>query len=288
MDQRKYPIALITDSTCDIPDSLLAEHEITFGSQYLIWGTDEYRDRIDITSAQFYERLVHDPAHPKSSQPVAADFGRLIENAQAEGAKEAVIITISGQLSGTIESARQAAQNASIPVQVYDSRSGGMGLGWQVLAAARAREKGSDARAMIEAADRIRRSLKFIFFVDSLDALHRGGRIGGAARLIGTALNLKPVLWVNHEAGQVEPGERTRTVSKAVERVYELFFSQVDISKPLRVAVVHSGVLSLAEEIARRVREEFHPVELLITLISPVMGAHIGPGALGLVGYAEA
>ncbi|GAB4469150.1 MAG: DegV family protein [Anaerolineae bacterium] len=281
-------IALITDSTCDIPPHLLEQYHITFASQYLIWGSEEYRDRVTITPDEFYKRLAHEQVSPTSSQPTAQDFLKLLGEAKAAGAEEAVIITISSQLSGTVESARQAAALTDIPVHVMDSRSGGSGLGWQVLAAARARDAGGDAQAMLAAADRARETLRFIFFVDSLDSLHRGGRIGGASLLIGTVLNLKPVLYVNHDAGRVEAGERTRTRKKALERIYELFFSQVDVAKPLHVAVVHSGALEDAEHLAERARAEFSPAELYVQLISPVMGTHIGPGAVGIAGYHEA
>jgi DegV family protein with EDD domain len=283
-----HRIALITDSTCDIPANLLEQYEITFASQYLIWGREEYRDQVDILPEEFYERLKADPDLPSSSQPTESDFLELIDRAKRQGAEEVVIITISSQMSGTVESARQAAEKADIPVHVVDSLSGGTGLGLQVLAAARAREEGGDAQAMITAADRARKTMQFIFFVDTLDNLYKGGRIGGAARLIGTALNLKPVLYVDHEVGQVESAEKTRTRKKALERIYELFFEKIDITRPLHIAVVHSGVPELANNLAARIREVYQPVELLVTVISPVMGTHIGPGAVGISGYCEA
>jgi DegV family protein with EDD domain len=283
-----HRVALITDSTCDIPADLLERYEIAFASQYLIWGREEYRDRVDIFPEEFYARLKADPNLPSSSQPTVSDFLELIDQAKKLGAEEAVIITISNQLSGTIESAQQAAEKADIPVHVVDSLSGGTGLGLQVLAAARAREAGGDAQAMIKAADRARQTMQFIFFVDTLDNLHRGGRIGGAARLIGSALNLKPVLYVDHKVGRVESGERTRTRKKALERIFQLFFEKIDITRPLHIAVVHSGVPELAQNMAARIRDAYQPVELLVTVISPVMGTHIGPGAVGISGYCEA
>ena len=211
----------------------------------------------------------------------------LIEQAQRSGAEEVMIVTISNQLSGTVLSALQARDRAAIPVHVVASLSGGMGLGWQVLAAARAREVGGDAQAMIAAADEACQAMRFIFFVDTLENLYRGGRIGSAAKLFGTALNLKPLLYVDHAVGRIEPGEKTRTRRKAVERVYQVFFEQVDASKPLHVAVVHSNAPGDAAALADRIRAERHPVELLVTVTSPVMGVHIGPGAVGIAGYHE-
>lgn len=256
-----HRVALVTDSTCDIPADLLEQYEITFASQYLIWGEEEYRDRIDIFPEEFYARLKTDPNLPSSSQPTASDFLELIGRAKECGAEEIVIITINNQLSGTVESARQVAEKSDIPVHVVDSLSGGTGLGLQVLAAARVREAGGDAQAMIAAADRARQTMQFIFFVDTLDNLYRGGRIGGTARLIGSALNLKPVLYVDHRVGRVESGERTRTRTKALERIYQLFFEKIDITKLLHIAVVHSGVPELAYNLADRIQEAYQPVE---------------------------
>jgi DegV family protein with EDD domain len=283
-----HRIALITDSTCDIPADLLEQYGISFAPLYLIWGGKEYRDQVDIFPEEFYARLKTDPDLPSSSQPTGSDFLELIAGAKQQGAEEVVIITISNKLSGTVVSARQAAEKSDIPVHVVDSLSGGTGLGLQVLAAAQAREAGGDAQAMIAAADRARKTMQFIFFVDTLDNLYRGGRIGGAARLIGSALNLKPVLYVDHKVGQVESAEKTRTRKKALERIYQLFFEKIDITRPLYIAVVHSGVPELAYNLAERIREAYQPVELLVTVISPVMGTHIGPGAVGISGYCEA
>jgi DegV family protein with EDD domain len=288
MGRQGHRVALITDSTCDIPPHLLKQYDITFAPLYLIWGTDEFRDQVDITPETFYTRLAADPIHPKSSQPVPGDFVALIEEAQAAGAQEAVIITISSQLSGTVESARQAGEWVDIPVHVLDSRTGGMGLGWQVLAAARAREAGGDAQAMINAADKAHQTMQYIFFVDTLENLHRGERIGGAAMLVGTALNLKPLLYVDHEVGRVEAGEKIRTRKRALERIYQVFFERIDTGRPLHVAVTHSGAPEHAQAMADRIQGEYSPLELLVTIISPVMGTHIGPGAVGLVGYSEA
>jgi len=149
------------------------------------------------------------------------------------------------------------------------------------------REAGGGVAEMLQAIEQVRQTEQIIFYVDSLEYLHRGGRIGGAARLIGTALNLKPVLYVDHDIGRIEAGEKVRTRRRALERVYELFFERMDLSRPVHVAVIHSNVEELAQTVAERIRAEYNPAELLVTPISPVMGTHIGPGALGITGYYE-
>jgi DegV family protein with EDD domain len=278
-------IALITDSTCDIPPEMRQQYDLHVVPLYLIWGHEELKDEVEITADQFYERLPRDHHHPTTSQPTPADFVKKYEELAAAGYDEAVVITISDKLSGTLDSATQAKAEVDFTVHLYDSRSVSMGLGWQVLAAARARENGADAAGMIAAADRARRSGIVMFTVDTLEYLHRGGRIGAAAKLLGTALQLKPQLLIDHENGIVEAGERIRTRSKAIESVYKGFFSRLDTSQPLHVTVLHIAAEEEAGEIAERVRADFPSVELFVTKTSPVIGVHGGPGTLGLVGY---
>lgn len=278
-------IALITDSTCDIPPDLRQRHNIYVAPLYVLWGTEQFRDGVDITPEQFYARLARDPVHPATSQPTPQDFAALVQQAQAQGAEEAVIITISDRLSGTLDSARQAQGLVDIPLHTYDSRSTSMGLGWQVLAAARARDAGADAAGMIEAADRVRRKVAVIFTVDTLEYLHRGGRIGAAAKLLGTALQLKPQLILDAESGIVEPGARVRTRKKALESVYEAFFERVDASQPLHVTVLHIAARQEAEEIAERIQREHTVAEITLGDTSPVLGTHAGPGTVGIAGY---
>jgi DegV family protein with EDD domain len=211
----------------------------------------------------------------------------MINRAIKDGAKEAMILTVSAALSGTNQSAQQAKEMVDIPVTVYDSKSAGMGLGWQVLAAARARDAGGDINASVEAARKTREHLVLLLMVETLEYLHKGGRIGGAQKLIGTALNLKPRLRVNHETGIIEPVERTRTRAKAIEGIYQSFFKEMDTSRPLHVAIHHAAAERDAALLRDRVENEYHPVELIMNELTPVIGTHVGPGLLGITGYYE-
>jgi DegV family protein with EDD domain len=287
MSDPKYPVALITDSAGDIPASLRQQYNIIMVPMHIIWGTQDLLDQVDIDSETFYHRLPKDPSHPKTAQPTAQEFLDVINEAKSAGAKEAVVVTISNQMSGTIESVKQAQAQADIPIHIVDSLSASMGQGWQVLAAARVREAGGDAQAMIAAADKVRQTLQVIFAVETLEFLHRGGRIGGAVKLVGTALQLKPQLYVDHRTGRVEPGERTRTYKKAVERMYDVFFEKMDTSKPMHIAVLHAAAHEQAEAILARIQNEYKPAELFAFQASPVIGTHAGPGTVGLCGYYE-
>jgi DegV family protein with EDD domain len=278
-------IALITDSGCDLPDETLRQYHIDMVPLYILWGQQQLRDRIDIAPAEFYQRLMRDPIHPTTSQPHPQDFARAIAHAQQNGADEVVIITISSGMSSTFGSAQQAAQNAAIPVHVVDSRANSLSQAFEVLAAARARDAGGSAQAMIAAAEKVRETLVTRLYVDTLEYLHKGGRIGRAAMWLGTALNLKPQLIVNHSTGMIEPGARARSRSKALEMMYRAFFSQLDTRLPVHVGIVHSDRRDDAEAFAERIRRKFDPVELIIGVTSPVMGVHTGPGAMAFCGY---
>jgi len=281
----QHKIALITDSGCDLSDDILQRYDIDLVPLYIIWGKEELRDRVDMKPTEFYERLVTDPVHPSTSQPHPHDFVQAIQRAQQDGADEVVVITISSGMSSTYNSALQAQTMVDIPVHVIDSRSNSLSQGWEVLAAARAREQTDSVQAMIAAVEHVRQHVVTLLYVDTLEYLHRGGRIGRAAKWVGTVLNLKPQLYVDHSTGKIEPGTRSRSRRKALETLYQTFFEQVDTSKPLRVGIVHGDIRDDAERFAERIRREYSPTELLISMTSPVMGVHTGPGAMALCGY---
>ncbi|MEA3374943.1 MAG: DegV family protein, partial [Chloroflexota bacterium] len=199
-----HRVALITDSTCDIPGALVDRHEIIVVPMHLIWGDKTFRDRVDMAPETFYRRLTEDAEYPTTAHPTPEGFLATYEKAIRAGAKEIVVIAISSEQSGAFQSASQAGTMIDHPVHVFDSRSNTMGLGWQVLAAARARERGANASAMIEAADGVRQHLAHYVFLDTMEYLHKGGRIGGATRLIGSLLDIKPLVYVDRETGRVE------------------------------------------------------------------------------------
>ena len=281
-------IALITDSTCDIPEDLIARYDIIVIPAYVIWGEEQFKDRVDLDAGTFYQRLQTDPVYPSSSHPTPGDFYTLYQRLSAEGVEEIVVITVSSAMSGTYNAARQAAEMIEVPVHVVDSKGPSMSLGWQVLAAARAREAGGDAEAMVEAAEDARSRMVQIVFMESIEYLHKGGRIGHAVNLLGSLLKIRPVVYIDHETGVVEVETAARTRHGGIRALYKGFRKRLDISKPLHVAVLHGGVLEDAQALAQRIREEVKPKELLINITGPVLGINTGPEALALAGYTEA
>lgn len=283
--------AIIADSTCDIPAELIERYCIAVIPQIIIWGDQELRDRVDIQPEEFYRRLSTSPQLPSTSQPTIKSFVEHYQAAQAAGATDIVVLTVSSAMSGTYQTALQAAQVVDIPVHVIDAKGPTMSLGWQTLAAARAREAGADTTDIIAAADRVRQTIVQFVYLDTLEYLHKGGRIGNATRFIGALLDLKPLVEINHQTGLVEGADRVRTRRKGIEALYQRFFAKFETAiaakRPLHIAVLHGGVPEDAALLAERIRKEYQPAELLINITGPVLGLHTGPRALALCGYCE-
>ena len=280
-----HKIALITDSTCDLPQEHLDQYDIQIVPLTIIWGDDQFLDGVDLSAEDFYRRLDEDPTIPTTSQPTPQQMVQAYEKARDAGAEEILIITISSAMSGTYTSALQAAEMIDVPIKVLDSRANSMSLGWQVLAAARARENGGGLQEMVQAADVARSSMVYIISLDTLDYLHKGGRIGGASHFIGNLLNLKPQISVDHQTGEVAAGRRSRTRKKALAELYQDFFTKVDDTKSLRIAVLHNAAQEEAQEMVRKIEEELHPAEIILSIVSPVLGVHTGPRAVAICGY---
>jgi len=281
-----HRIALVTDSTCDIPAEWRNQYEITVVPLTIIFGSQQFLDGVDLSAEQFYERLPNDPHHPTTSQPTPQAFLDAYRQVASQGARSIVVLTISSAMSGTIGSARRAAQEASVPVHVVDGRNNSMGLGWQVIAAARVREAGGGLEAMLAAAEQVRKNMVYYVSLDTIEYLSRGGRISEAARFLDSVLHIKPLIYVRPETGTVAPSIPSRSRKAAVEGLYKEFFRHIDTSRPLHLTVLHNEALPEAEELAERVRREYSPQEIFITITSPVLGTHTGPRALALCGYA--
>jgi DegV family protein with EDD domain len=282
-----HKIALITDSTCDIPAEWVREYDITIIPMTIIWGNEQYLDGIDLTAEAFYQRLLSDSGHPTTSQPAPSVFLDAYRQVVQNGAEEIVVVTISGAMSGTIESARIAAGEISIPVHVIDSKSNSMGLGWQVMAAARARENGADPQTILHAAKQAHDKMVYYISLDTIEYLSRGGRIGSATNFLNSLLKIKPLIYVNHETGTVGASIPSRSRPAAIDGLYKQFFRFIDTKSPMHITVLHNAALEEAQTLAERVRQEFSPRELFISIVSPTLGVHTGPRAIALCGYAE-
>jgi DegV family protein with EDD domain len=273
-------IAIVTDSTAYIPKDLLEQYPVWVLPQILVWGEANYRDGIDIQPDEFYTKLSRSTTTPTTSQVTIGGFKNLFDELLSQD-YQILNILISAKLSGTIESATQAKEMFSgKPIEIVDSYSTAMALGFQVLAVARAVVEGASLEDCKALAEQARHHTGVIFAVDTLEFLHRGGRIGGGARFLGTALNIKPILELRD--GRVEPLERVRTRRKSLARVVELIEERIGDRQPIRLAALHANSPEdarwLMEEAIKRLKAE----ETVYSDVSPVVGTHAGPGTVGL------
>lgn len=274
-------IALVTDSTCDIPLEFTHQYQITVVPQVLIWGADTFADGVNIHPADFYSRLKTATVMPSTSQATVATFMQVFQNLLDQDT-QILAILVSAQLSGTINSAMQAKEHLPVgaPIEVVDSQSVSMGLGFNVLRVARAVAQGASMPEAVTLAHQTIKHTGVVLTVETLDFLHRGGRIGGASRFMGTALNIKPILEVR--AGRVEAVERVRTRSKSLSRVVELVEEQVGRRRPVHIAALHANAEAdariLLDDVGRRLKVD----EQIFSIVGPVVGTHAGPGTLGL------
>jgi DegV family protein with EDD domain len=286
MDQStQRRVAIITDSTADIPPELIKEHNIHIIPQVLIMGGKTWLDGVDIDAPTFYKLLKESPDFPSTSQPSAASFHELFLELSKEADGIAAIL-VSDELSGTLNSAQAAAVNLpDIPIEIVDTRAVSMMLGFHVLVAARAATSGQDLKTVANAARALIGRTHVYFIVDTLEYLHRGGRIGAASRLFGSALNLKPVLEIRD--GIVTPLAKVRTRRKALDRVFELLDAHLAEGDRIHMAVLHIAAPEEAARFREQLEARFHPVEMIETECGPVVGAHAGPGTVGVAFYVE-
>lgn len=287
-------IAIVTDSTASLPQELARRHAVHVQPTYICFGGQEFRDGVDLTPAEFYRRLRTAPTLPTTSQPSVGDFVELYTRL-SQSVEGIVSIHVSQELSTTLGSARAARQmlengirktgELSVPIYVLDSRSVAMGLGFIALTAARAAMAGKSLPEVIRAAEVLIPRMNVIFTVLTLEYLHRGGRIGGAAALVGSVLSIKPVLHV--QDGRVEVLERMRTRRRALARLPDIMAERLGPAGDIHAAILHADAPEDAHNLAEEIAARFDCAELHLADLCPVVGTHVGPGTLGLVFYAE-
>ncbi len=277
-------VMVVTDSTANLTPALLDGNPILVMPLQLIWGHRIYRDGIDISPKDFYVDLEKATIMPTTSQTTPEEFKRAYAELIEKG-YDILSIHISSKLSGTLDSAIQAKRafpNARI--ELVDSLSTSMAMGFQVMAAARLAANGGTLQECQAVAEKAKEQTGVYFAVNTLEYLRRGGRIGGAAAFLGTALKLKPLLELRD--GQIEAVERVRTLSKTLDRLLDLVEAKVAQSEgPVRLCAIHGNSLDEANQLLDKAVNRFGSTlvaESLIADISPVIGTHAGPGALGL------
>ncbi len=281
----KNKIAIITDSTCDIPRDIISMYGIGVVSHYVIWDGREYRDRVDMQPDEFYTLLKTQKTRPTTSQASEMDFLHAFKAAEEKGALEIIALTVSSALSGAHQMAVNAARAMNIPVHIVDSKGMSFSLGWQTLAAARLANAGEDIQDILRRVGEIRQSLVMIVGMNTLEYLKAGGRFGGAAVWLGAHLQVKPVISINQLTGLVEPEGIARTYNHMVDLAVQKFREKLKGRKPEHVAILHGNIPEEAEKLVKHVHAEFSPSEIHMNITGPALGVNSGPGAIALCGY---
>lgn len=276
-------VAIVTDTTAYLPSSVVAERGLRVVPLHVVIAGREFSEGVDVTTGEVAAALrAFRPV--STSRPAPTAFLQAYEDAAAAGASAIVSIHISADMSSTVESARLAAQQAPIPVTVVDSRSLGMAMGYAVLAAADAAAAGEDAKSIAALALSRCKASTVVFYVDTLEHLRRGGRIGAASAFLGSALAIKPILSLRD--GHISALEKVRTSARALSRLEELAVEaalKADGCDGVDIAVQHLDSLTRAESLAERLRERAASAhEVRVVELGAVVGAHVGPGTIAV------
>ncbi|MAT41693.1 MAG: hypothetical protein CL609_05075 [Anaerolineaceae bacterium] len=273
-------VKIVSDSSAYIPHDIVKELEIEILPLTLIWEGKEYRDGVDITPDEFYTRLATSSSMPKTSQVTVHEYQQIFQRLLDEG-YEVLNLGISSEISSSYQSAESALTNfKGKPVEIIDTKLVSMALAFQVITAARAAQAGATLAECKQIALDAYDKIGVYFTVDSLKYLAAGGRINSAKRLLGTALNIKPLLAIRD--GKIELVESVRSKKKAINRMVELVERDINGRKPVRISVFHALEQEAAEILQAELNEKFQVEEGIISYVSPVVGAHVGPGTISI------
>ena len=271
-------VKIVTDSTADIPAKLAKELDINVVPQILVFGDKTYRDRIDITNEEFYKKLLNEPTYPHTSQPSPQDFVDIFTTLCKQKPDGIISILISTKLSGTINSAEQARKivKSDCPIEIIDSQTVAMAIGVIVIAAARMAKAGKSMSEITDAVTKMIPNVKLLILFDTLEFLAKGGRIGKVKSLLGSILNVKPMVTVKD--GELVPMGQVRNRSKGKEKLLDSVKNIKDIED---IAVIYSTTPDEANELADSITG-FQREKIYVVQVGPVLAAHAGPGVLGI------
>ena len=269
-------IKIVTDSTADLPLQLANELGITVVPVYLRFGDEVYRDRVDISEDEFYQRLLHDPIHPSTMQPSPQDFVHVYDGL-AQETDGIISIHVTSKLSGTYNSALQGKKlvEKKCPIEVIDSQVVTMGLGQLAMAANTIAESGKSLQQVAEQVRRMIPSIHILGLLDTLKYLALGGRIGKVQALLGSILSVRPMLTMKD--GELVPAGRVRNRNRGIDRLFDFVKNAVDVQD---LAIVYNTTPDEAQALLRRMDSIFPKERITLARLGPALGVHAGPGIL--------
>lgn len=278
-------VSIVTDSSAHLPQEYIDQYGIHVVPLNVIWNGKTYRDGVDITADEFYERLAASNELPTTSQTNVFTYEQLFKELIGKG-DSVLVLPISAGLSACLKSALDAKESyPDAPIEIMDTRLVAMALSFQVLTAARAAEAGANLMECKTAAEAAYKNIGVYFTVETLKYLYKGGRIGSAKHLFGTALKIRPVLEIRD--GKIELVESVVTTRKAVQRMIELVERDINGRSKVHISVFHAGAPQAAAELLEEVNRRINPVESILSKVSPVIGTHTGPGTLSIAYMVE-
>jgi DegV family protein with EDD domain len=270
-------IRIVTDSTCDLPQEIIKRYRITVIPLYIHFGDQGYLDGEEISREEFYRRLPEAEQTPTTATPGIDTILEVYRGLQQQGADQIISIHIAQALSATVDVVRTAARDAPLPVEVIDSGQLSMGVGFLVMHAARAAEAGRSASQIVQELEELGERAHVFAALDTLDYLRRSGRMNSLVAGIGSLLHVKPIL-------KMHRGDPTSELVRTRQRAVEKLLEKLKELKPIQeIALVHSNALEEAEELweqAKQYLPDWEEPPFAVT-VTPVLGAHIGPGAIG-------
>ena len=278
MNQSK--VAVVIDSTTNLPKDMLKGLTLRSVPVMILWGKDQLRDGVDIQPAEFYQRLETDSEIPTTSQATPQTFKSIYEELLAKG-HEVLTVTCSSKLSGMYNSALKAKEMLDdTRIEVIDSLSGTMPIGLSLAKILDRVKKGASLKSCRTEMEHALDQTGVLLTVDTLDFLHRGGRIGGAKKFFGSLLNLKPIIELSE--GGFAGLEQVRTRGKALNRIVDLTAERIGERKSVYIAAMHANARETAEELSAKISEKITRAKTMVAEVSPGVGVHMGPGTVGL------
>ncbi len=282
-----HKVAIITDSTSYLPKNLREQYNIRMVPLNVIFENESYQEETELTADDFYLQVREGGNLPKTSQPAVGLFVDLYGKLAEEGYTDAIVVTLSSEISGTYQSAVSAKSMVdSIHVEVFDSEISCMPQGFFALEAAKMAAQGQVAKVILSRLKVIRaKGIPAYFMVDDLSHLHRGGRLNSAQFFVGNLLQVKPVLQFVDK--KIVPFEKIRTRKKAIKRLFELIHEDLGKDETAQISVIHANREEEAKGYAEELRRDFPNAEVIITYFGPVIGTHLGEGSIGLTWIKE-
>ena len=276
-------IAIITDTSCDIPDEILREFSIYLVPLRIVYENAEYRDKFEITPQEIYDSL--ETEIPKSSLPLPSDVDEMIEKVIEDGYSDVIIITISSGLSGTNNMIKLTVEKykEKINIEVVDSLSLSLGLGFQVMECARIIKETGSVTEGLQKIKKVKETMTTMFVVKTLHYLKKGGRIGKVEGTVGDMLHIKPIISINEE-GVYFTLAKTRGRKNSIQKMADLLKKKYD-NRPINLAIAQGMAKSEAESFLEKLKSTLNIKKDLLVQISPVLGMHTGPGLLGVIAY---